>query len=152
MPTDITLDDEDGKQVTIQADIVKTVSSDFRLDDPARRSPPNPTQSPFRRALVHDVNDGLTVNYGADYPGGITLHGVGLIIPKDTDKFTPNLVVRGGIEFEVETKQQSGVGHLGGPGPTVPVRRSVDLQEIIDSLQTEVNNLKARVAALEEHH
>jgi hypothetical protein len=147
MPTDITLDDEDGKQVTIEADIVKAVSSDFRLDDPARRRPRNPTerpQSPVRRALVHDVNDGLTLNYGADYPAGVTLHGVGLIIPKDTGKFTLNLVIRGGIEFEVETEQQGNVGHPGGPGPIVPTRRSVNLQEIIDGLQTEVNNLNLR--------
>ena len=28
-----------------------------------------------RRALMHDTGDGLTVNVGGDYPGGVTIRG-----------------------------------------------------------------------------
>ena len=30
----------------------------------------------FRRALVHDESDGLTINFNNDYPGGVTVGGV----------------------------------------------------------------------------
>lgn len=54
----------------------------LKLDNPTRRklqaSPANPRvplRKTQRRALVHDTNDGLTVNFNADYPGGVTIRG-----------------------------------------------------------------------------
>ncbi|QXP53073.1 MULTISPECIES: hypothetical protein [unclassified Cellulophaga] len=32
--------------------------------------------SGHRRALVHDHEDGLTINYNGDYPGGVTIKGI----------------------------------------------------------------------------
>jgi hypothetical protein len=51
---------------------------DFCLDSPDRRKDQaNPTApASNRRALVHDFNDGLTMNWGQDYPGGVTINGV----------------------------------------------------------------------------
>ena len=57
MATDIVLDDLGGDHVTIQAFRVKAAAADLLLDAPDRRH----SQTPFRRALVHDFNDGLTV-------------------------------------------------------------------------------------------
>lgn len=44
---------------------------DLHLDHPARRS----NAAGHRRALVHDFNDGLTINWASDYPGGVTIRG-----------------------------------------------------------------------------
>ncbi|WP_156168896.1 hypothetical protein [Kordia jejudonensis] len=44
---------------------------DIKLDDPERRVRP----SGHRRALVHDHQDGLTINYNGDYPGGVKIKG-----------------------------------------------------------------------------
>ena len=44
---------------------------DLCLDHPSRRS----NETPYRRALVHDGSDGLTINYANDYPGGVTIRG-----------------------------------------------------------------------------
>ena len=57
---------------------VKIEAWDVCLDSPDRRK----STTEFRRALVHDFNDGLTVNWGEDYPGGVTLNGVTRITGK----------------------------------------------------------------------
>jgi len=44
---------------------------DVVVDSPHRRS----SSSGLRRALVHDFNDGLTINWASDYPGGVTIRG-----------------------------------------------------------------------------
>jgi hypothetical protein len=50
---------------------VKVEAPDLCVDSAARRK--NSTQ--HRRALVHDFNDGLTINYANDYPAGVTISG-----------------------------------------------------------------------------
>lgn len=56
-----------GEQVIIEAwDMV------LRSKDRLTGGTPPDAQ---RRALVHDHDDGLTVNWGADYPGGVTIQG-----------------------------------------------------------------------------
>ncbi len=52
---------------------------DLCLDSPDRRK----NQTPQRRALVHDFNDGLTVNWSNDYPGGVTINGLNRINSKE---------------------------------------------------------------------
>ena len=46
-------------------------AADVVLDHPARRS----SAAGYRRALVHDYQDGLTINWASDYPGGVTING-----------------------------------------------------------------------------
>ena len=69
MSTDIKLDEH---HVIVEGRILKVQAWDLQLDHPDRRK----KDTPHRRALVHDFNDGLTANWGEDYPGGITLNGV----------------------------------------------------------------------------
>lgn len=71
MATDIKLDEGDGNWLVIEGTVLKTTASDLMLDSPGRRR----QTGGFRRALVHDSRDGLTVNYNGDYPGGVTVGG-----------------------------------------------------------------------------
>ena len=71
MTTDVRLDQVDGTFLELQARVVKAIASDFMLDQPSRRK----GGGPHRRALVHDQNDGLTINFNGDYPGGVTIAG-----------------------------------------------------------------------------
>ncbi|MGK8608789.1 hypothetical protein ACRS42_27695 [Bacillus thuringiensis] len=68
MPTDIKLDEGEGNQVLIKANILRITASDLILDASDRR-----ISGGFRRALVHDGHDGLTINMNGDYPGGVTI-------------------------------------------------------------------------------
>lgn len=136
--SDIVLDD--SEQVTVFCTNLNVQGHDLLLDSPARRKPNGP---PFRRALVHDQNDGLTVNFNSDYPGGVTLNGVTEIRPQRPTgvvvRGLPNLVVRGGITYEVQ-----GVRVTGGPAIV-----TVSVEEELNKLQSQIADLVARVAALE---
>lgn len=57
--------------VTIVSRAVKIVGRHLMLDDPAMRV----NDTPNRRALVHDRNDKLVINYRGDYPGGVEIWG-----------------------------------------------------------------------------
>lgn len=72
MPTDIKLDQVDGNWLIIEGNVLMTTASNLMLDSPGRRKPGG---SAHRRALVHDAQDGLTINFAADYPGGVTVVG-----------------------------------------------------------------------------
>jgi hypothetical protein len=50
---------------------VKFTAPDIRLDFADRRS----NTTGFRRALVHDLGDKLTLNWNGDYPGGVCIKG-----------------------------------------------------------------------------
>jgi hypothetical protein len=57
--------------LTLKDDKVIADACDFCLQSSSRRT----NKSPNRRALVHDPNDGLTINWDGDYPGGVTIRG-----------------------------------------------------------------------------
>jgi hypothetical protein len=65
---DITLD---GSTIALEGDRVHIDGFDLDLDSSERRS----NTSGLRRALVHDFDDGLTINYAGDYPAGVRIHG-----------------------------------------------------------------------------
>lgn len=77
-------------------------SWDLCLDSPDRRKAD--VQTPHRRALVHGPGDGLVVNWGNDYPDGITLNAVhrvtghNNVIPKGT-LFEDHLHARKSVRF-----------------------------------------------------
>jgi hypothetical protein len=123
MATDVRTDQVDGSFLELEARVVKAISSDFMLDQPSRRN----GGGPFRRALVHNEHDGLTINFGGDYPGGVTLNGLN------------TLEVHGDITF-------------GMPGVRVDVPGTVmvpsSLRETIIDLQSQISLLVARVKAL----
>lgn len=57
--------------VTIEGFRLTCKQADIVLDFASRRR----NNTPWRRALVHDFNDGLTLNWANDYPGGVTING-----------------------------------------------------------------------------
>jgi hypothetical protein len=135
------------QQVTVQCDNLKVEGHDFLLDSQSRRRPGN--TSAFRRAIVHDQNDGLTINFGNDYPGGVTLNAVVAITPLSTpipigvlDR-TPKLVVHGDITYE-----ERGLALVGGGFNTVTTSVAAQfgkLQGLIDQLTSRVAALEAKV-------
>jgi hypothetical protein len=137
MSTDVRLDDVDGSFVVVQGRVLKVEASDLMLDSAERRN----GGGPFRRALVHNQNDGLSVNFSGDYPGGVTLVNVAEIIPQKQ-----TLVVRGGISYEVDVPTGAvGQGAVEGETHTI----TVNLDELLNAYQAEIVKLTARVAALE---
>jgi hypothetical protein len=62
-------DGDDGWLIA-EGDVFKATASDVMIDNPARRK----NTEPFRRAFVHDFEDGLTINFDGDYPGGVTIN------------------------------------------------------------------------------
>ena len=86
MSTDIKIDDGESQDwVTVQANVLHVQASDVIVDQPARRV----NQSGFRRALVHDQRDGLTINFNGDYPGGVAIVNARLNL-KTTDQDSVN--------------------------------------------------------------
>jgi hypothetical protein len=74
MTSDIKLNDgRDGTWVTVEGNVMNVKTADIILDSPSRRGA---NGGPFRRALVHDQGDGLTINFANDYPGGVTINGL----------------------------------------------------------------------------
>ena len=135
---------EDDAQVTVVCDNLNVRGHDLVLDSSSRRGPGGPR---LRRALVHDEGDGLTVNFADDYPGGVTLAGVASITPRSQPHRLglprrPDLVVHGGITYEVE-----GIRLVGGGPSTVTL--SVDGE--LNKLAARIGELEARVAQLEAH-
>ena len=89
---DIKLDAEKDGWVTIEADVVNAKASDFILEQNAYRTDKG---GPFRRALVHNSNDGLTVNFGGDYPDGVTITEAKLNLKVDIQVGGPKLPKNG---------------------------------------------------------
>lgn len=77
MPADIKLGDGARTEwVTVEGHVLKVEGSDVMLDSPARRQ----DEGGHRRALVHDGEDGLTINFNGDYPGGVRINDARLNI------------------------------------------------------------------------
>jgi hypothetical protein len=129
LATDVKLDQVDGNFIVLEAHVVEAHASDFELVSDDRRKGGGPN----RRALVHDFNDGLTVNFSGDYPGGLLLVNVSELIPQKGI-----LVVKGGVTYEVQ-----GESLLHGP-TTI----TVNVDDEFNKLQNQINQLSAQVAAL----
>jgi hypothetical protein len=127
MATDVRLDDGDGSFVVVDARVLKVEASDFMLDSAGRRKPTGP---PFRRAMVHDQNDGLTINFGGDYPGGVTISDVRA------------LNVTGDLRFTISHHDE--VLLAGGNPPD----ETVQLGDIIKALRREIAELQAQIARI----
>jgi hypothetical protein len=126
--SDVVLD-EGTEQVTVVCDNLNIQGHDFLLDSSERRRPNSPT---FRRALVHDQNDGLTLNFGHDYPGGVTINNV------------QALDLTGDLQFRILSFSQ--VFHPGEPPQ--PALEKVSLVDVIITLRKEIADLQAQVAQL----
>ena len=153
MAGDVKLDEGNSNWVTIEGTAIRARTSDLMLDSPARRGAGGGN---FRRALVHDQRDGLTLNYNRDYPGGITLNAVAYISPQAphttgglADRFrlrtVSELFIDGGIQFVWDNGPR--VARVGAGAPSTEV---VSLQGILADLQSQIADLQQRVAALEQ--
>jgi hypothetical protein len=111
-----------GDWIDVQSRVVDIAGTDVMLDSPGRRS----NTTPFRRALVHDFNDGLTLNWNRDYPAGITLNG-----PVNAPD---SMTVDGRDVAALLDSLQSQV---------------TALQSQVTALQSQIGTLEARVDALE---
>jgi hypothetical protein len=146
--TDIILDEAEGVMLVLEAGVVKMTAWDVLVDSPIRRGTAG---GEVRRALVHSGNDSLTINFDNDYTGGLFINGVAEIVPKGAApsgsgiagalRRTPNLVIRGGIQFEYDVAADE----FG----TNPSTRTTTLQGIIENLKEQIAALETRVAALE---
>jgi hypothetical protein len=160
MATDLRLDDGDGTFLVLDARVVKAAGSDFMLDSVGRRK----GGGPFRRALVHDQNDGLTINFNNDYQGGVTINGPftvrddgsgqlikggGITIngPITIDggiTMSRGLSLTGDVTFQIQHFNEIG-DILSVPAPT----ETVSLAETIIALRANIATLQSRIAALE---
>ena len=68
MATDIKLDQQDGSWVVVDSAVLKTTATDLIIDAPSRRGN---RPGPHRRALVHDAQDGLTINFNGELFAGV---------------------------------------------------------------------------------
>ena len=113
MTTDVRLDQVDGTFLELEARVVKAIASDFMLDQPSRRK----GGGPHRRALVHDQNDGLTINFNGDYPGGVTVVGkfvvtgelvlAGVALSAAIDKLQSALISINSVDVRLTTLEQT---------------------------------------------
>jgi PASTA domain-containing protein len=107
MPTDVKLDAGDGSFVLVQGRVLKVAGSDLVLDAPERRKE---NKTPNRRALVHDFQDGLTINFNGDYPGGVTIAGNAAVTGDLLLAGTALRTTLESIQFSVQSLQ----GTIGG--------------------------------------
>lgn len=143
MATDVILDDQDDNWLTLSAAVLNGTAADFILAHPGRRSSPDG----LRRALVHNTEDGLTINFNDDYPGGVTINSVVRISTRKSlvpgnplfRRTVPELAIDGGIKFIWDHGRRVGAA----PG------EEVSLQSVVEDLQREIAVLKERVTAVE---
>ena len=114
MPADIKLGEgAHSEWVTIAASVLSAESSDVMIDSPSRRK----KSGGYRRALVHDFEDGLTINFSGDYPGGVTLRDARLNIRhvvQGPDPELPQHATPGDVLFIYQAAQM-------GSGPPDPL-------------------------------
>ena len=126
--SDIMLD-EGSEQVTVQCSNLNVRGHDLILDSPARRKPRGPQ---FRRALVHDFNDGLSINFAGDYPGGVTVGGA--------------VDFLGMVRFRISHAHET--AHLLLDERDRP-DEVVTLSDVVRALRAEIAELRAQLAHLQ---
>lgn len=129
----------DGGSAT-GADRVVAETTDFEVNFPPHRSTPTPggsVASGMRRALVHDFDDALTVNYAGDYPAGVRVQGSGLEVEGTlvVTLAAPVMVA----PSVVESKKSK----------ALIAKQSFDLVAEIKALRLEVYALRQQIEALE---
>lgn len=157
-----------GDWVIIEGSTLKAETWDFNLDSASRRKADSDPNIP-RRALVHDRNDGLTINYNKDYPGGVSirgetqveeLSGQTLSIDKIQSK-DPNQELMIGSKINAQqglvvarVKMHRTINSITIDGDTILAktvsRTSSGVRESVLDLVKEVNQLRKDVAALKE--
>jgi hypothetical protein len=159
----------DGEWVTVEGNWLKVRTLDLMLDAQSRRI----NNTGYRRALVHDSGDKLTVNYAKDYPGGVNILG-NVSVEKITQFQLVLNVADVILDYAARRKTTAGVrrafvhdfddgltinwasdypggvtinGTVKVPGKLMVAGR--DISATLAALQTKITQLEARVAALE---
>lgn len=111
-----------GDFIHLEARVVKAESTDLMLDSSSRRK----NNSAYRRALVHDFDDGLTLNWDNDYPGGVSVNSCRQIGGFNNLDW---LIVRSRIlqQFGTDFMLDGGAGRRGrlNPSSRNPYRRAL---------------------------
>lgn len=152
MNSDIKLN---GRNVEIIADAVIARALDIHLDHPARRS----TNSGTRRALVHNSEDGLTINFNRDYPKGVTIEGAtkmnGDVLFSQKTTVKDLLITDLPFTNYLNPNPSPSRGPFDSPVIRIPPKRSISFEspsslvKIIEELRKEIGELKTKVNALE---
>jgi hypothetical protein len=161
--------------VRLNGDKVIVEGTDVCIEHPERRSGAGGAE---RRALVHDFDDALALNYVGDYPSGVRIFGPasiergplsverlriqeGLVVSAESvappSTTTPSLAVPGtpasveSLTDALTTRLRNGLFGEGVPSrPASEVTLNVDrLVRQLFELQREVAELTARVQVLE---
>jgi hypothetical protein len=111
---------------------------DLCLDSPDRRQFPHKMRPPMRRAFVHDPDDGLTVNWENDYPGGVTLNGV-----RSVTAHREGLRLGGPIHVDGKLEV------VALPAPNRPI--VIDVAAEVEKLRLELNAVKQQLADAQEN-
>lgn len=135
---------------------VKVEAWDLCVDATDRRKD---TTTPHRRALVHDFEDGLTVNWGGDYPGGVTINGTKVRVVGKLE-ITPQ-TFHAPAPTGVLTRHDPTGGAVVGTGTpdTLPAAvmasylgsGPVDVIEALSKLFAEIDSLKQQLAKVQEN-
>lgn len=162
-------------QVVVEGRALKVTSPDIMLDHAPRRT--GPAANP-RRALVHDFNDGLTLNWNEDYPGGVKING-SVNCPKEiiTGKLVGNhlYIKHHDLHLDNDSRRSATTGYrralvhdfIDGltinwngdyPGgvtirgavkcPNSLTVGTINVGAVIQTLQTKITQLEARITAL----
>ncbi|HJQ37250.1 MAG TPA: hypothetical protein VKB93_08930 [Thermoanaerobaculia bacterium] len=123
MTGDLILDDE---VVTATGNQFRIEGPDLVIDHAPRRTAKGGS---LRRALVHGFSDELVINFGQDYPGGVTIEG---------DVRIPARLTAEGITMFMNESH-------GGETR----RTAVDVSLLFEQLRDRIESLERRVAALE---
>jgi hypothetical protein len=153
MTSDIKLD---GDGVIVEGKWTRLEMPDLMLDSPWSRQ----NQQGLRRALVHDAQDGLSINWNGDYPDGVKIRSRlqvedcirtrdiiivpeesgEEVIPKPTPPVPPGSSAPGSGGWGME-------GSLNNTFGVLHVLR--DLYRRVIELRKEVEALKQKIAELE---
>lgn len=134
----------DGDWVNVDGKWTRIRTLDLMLDAQSRRI----NQTGHRRALVHDHNDRLTINYANDYPNGVRINGqvsTQTLYVDDQGRFANGIVTP---KITLGQPAAPVVVTPGGPPPGSG-EWGLDVGAAIKKLQDEVTKLEERVAALE---
>ncbi|CAA6807407.1 MAG: Unknown protein [uncultured Thiotrichaceae bacterium] len=100
-----------GSYVIIEGSHAQFTTTDLMLDAPSRRK----NNVNYRRALVHDHKDGLTINYNSDYPNGVTIDGETKVEDLTANKISSNQIVSKYIKantIEAEEGGEVSINHI----------------------------------------
>jgi hypothetical protein len=155
-PADIRLEEN---RVVVDAPIMaiignrKDIGTDLDIDNAGRRTE---SENPRRRALVHDFDDKLTLNWGKDYPGGVKILGT-VDVPGtldadtiETKKIVITHRVNSGSTQPVLKKKEVKPGQS-QPSQTEQTQVTLDVGEEVLQLKKKIASLEARISVLEKN-